>query len=78
MCHPMYVCIYTIHTHTHTHTHVNMVIHHHRRRYVNKLDLSFVADRRDARGSSMGIVPKKGRKDEKGGRDQETERKTEK
>lgn len=42
-------------------TRVNMVIHHHRRRYVNKLDLSSVAGRRDARGSSMGTVPKEGR-----------------
>lgn len=53
-----------------------MVIHHHRRRYVNKLDLSSVAGRRDARGSSMGTVPKEGRNVE-GTRDQETERKTE-
>lgn len=55
-------------------TRVNMVIHHHRRRYVNKLDLSFVAGRTRG-GSSMGTVPKEGRtKRERN--DQEMERRT--
>jgi len=53
ICHPS-TCVYM-------YTRVNMVIHHHRRRYVNKLDLSSVAGRRDVRGSSMGTVPKQGR-----------------
>lgn len=57
VCVFIYTCIYIVYMYTR----VNMVIHHHRQRYVNKLDLSSVAGRRDARGSSMGTVPKEGR-----------------